>query len=78
MLGHDSVGTVHIYTEIAPDEKIMDVCEENGITIDFDVVEDADKLREQLKDYEFLDERDVTSFCNKQLGIQFEKTAIQR
>ena len=63
----------------AADEQIMDVCEERGISIDFDSLDDVDKLMKQLdrEDDLDVDAEDITSFCNKQMGIQFEKSAIE-
>lgn len=62
------------------DEQIMGVCEEKGISIDFDVLEDVNELMKQLESEDDLDvdTEDITSFCNKQMGIKFEKSAIER
>ena len=60
------------------DEQIEEVCSAKGIPIDFDVLEDVDELLEQLNKEDDLDAADITSFCNKQMGIQFEKSAIAR
>ena len=61
------------------DEKIMEVCEEKGISVEFNSLADMDTLLDLLDDEEELDveDEDITSFCNKQMGVQFEKSAIQ-
>ena len=62
------------------DEKIIVVCEEKGISIDFESLADVDTLMEVLDDEDEIDvdNEDITSFCNKQMGIQFEKSAIEK
>ena len=62
------------------DDQIMGVCGNKGISIEFDVLEDVDKLMEQLDKEDDLNvnTEDITSFCNKQMGIQFEKSAIEQ
>ena len=66
--------------DVTPDEKIMNVCVQKNISIDFEFIEDVDALMEQLNEEENIDvdEEDITSFCNKQMGIQFEKQAIEK
>ena len=61
------------------DEKILEFCEQKSIPINFEFLEDVEKLEEQLQKEESLDidAEDVVSFCNKQMGIQFEKKAIE-
>ena len=62
------------------DEQITDVCKDKGISIEFDVLDDVDELMKQLdrEDDLDVDTEDITSFCHKQMGIQFEKSAIER
>ena len=61
------------------DEQIADVCIDKHIAIDFNTLEDVDELMKQLNEEEDLDvdAEDIASFCNKQMGVQFEKSAIK-
>ena len=62
------------------DDKIVDICVQKNISMNFELIEDVDVLVEQLskEDDIDVDEDDITSFCNKQMGIQFEKPAIEK
>ena len=62
------------------DEEIENVCEREGISFDFTILDDVDKLMEELNSIDDINvsNDDVTSFCNKQMGIQFEKSAIKK
>ena len=62
------------------DEEIENVCEREGISFDFTILDDVDKLMEELNSIDDINvsNDDVTSFCNKQMGIQFEKSAIEK
>ena len=57
----------------------MDVCNGKDIVMDFNTLEDVDALMQQLNEEEHLDvdAEDIASLCNKQMGVQFEKSAIQ-
>ena len=61
-------------------EEIKEACLAKGISIDFDTLSDVDDLRKLLDKEENLNANidDITSFCNKQFGIQFEKRAIKQ
>lgn len=52
----------------------------DGISIEFDMLDDVDELIKQLDRDDDLDVdiEDRTSFCQKQMGIKFEKSAIER
>jgi len=62
------------------DEKIQRFCEQKSIPINFEFLDDVEKLEDQLQKEESLDidAESVVSFCNKQMGIQFEKKAIEK
>ena len=72
------VGVTCVDTKTS-DEKIMDVCEEKHISINFESLADVDTLKNLLDDEDTLDvdNEDITSFCNKQMGIHFEKSALK-
>ena len=57
----------------------MNVCNDKDIVVDFNTLEDVDTLMKQLNEEEQLDvdTEDIASFCNRQMGIQFEKSTIQ-
>ena len=70
---------VKFETTKSPDEKITDVCNDKHIVMDFNTLEDVEELTKQLNEEEDLDvdAKDIDSFCNRQMGIKFEKSAIQ-
>ena len=53
----------------------MNVCNGRDIVVDVNTLEDVDTLMKQLNEEEQLDvdTEDIASFCNRQMGIQFEK-----
>ena len=62
------------------DEQISDACERDGLSVNVTQLDDVGQLMEKLNAVDDLNVsiEDITSFCNKQLGIQLEKSAIQK
>lgn len=60
------------------DENIENICIEKGISFDFKDIGDVDILECELNNEEIEHSENIKSFCNKQMGKQFEQNAIKQ
>ena len=63
----------------AAEDKIINVCTQNNISYNFECLADVEIWQEELMKREHLDvnEEDITTFCNTQMGKQFENKVIK-
>ena len=65
---------IHLYVQNQRMIKIKELCENKNITFDFESINDVNELQDELLelDESDIDEEDIKTCCNTQMGIQFE------